>query len=158
MITNQIHLTWNLTKTKFNNSLTFLHLNIQSITQTKANNLKSPQLESLISKDIPDIISLNETFLKPKKKFSIEGYKIFRTDRTNTKGGGSALRIINNIKGSEILMKIDILNDNVTGFLLEAVAKKSQFFRFTVHQIQSLTQSYSTTLSQILIISLYLVT
>ena len=128
MITNQIHLTWNLTKTKFNNSLTFLHLNIQSITQTKANYLKSPQLESLISKYIPDIISLNETFLKPKNNFSIEGYNIFRTDRTNTKGGGSALCIKNNIKGSEILMNIDILNDNVTGFLLESVDKKIAIF------------------------------
>ena len=76
-----------------NNKLILLHFNIHSIIQ----NSKQIQLRHLINKHSPDIISLNETWLKPTSQLCIEGYTIIRSDRESRTGGGAALCIRSNI-------------------------------------------------------------
>lgn len=54
---------------------------------------KKIQLQNLINKLNPDIISLNETYLKAKNDLVIDGYNIIRADRQIKIGGGAALCI-----------------------------------------------------------------
>ena len=99
-----------------NNKLILLHFNIHSILQ----NTKQIQLRHLINKHSPDIISLNETWLKPDSILFIEGYTIIRSDRENRKGGGAALCIRSNLPHKEIYLK-DINNeDYVCGLSIES--------------------------------------
>ncbi|CAF1540625.1 unnamed protein product, partial [Rotaria sp. Silwood1] len=74
-----------------------------------------------------DILSINETNLKPQQLFSLPGYHIYRNDRQNKQGGGVLLAIRNNIKCFEIFNQT--IEDNETlavqietfnGFLLIA--------------------------------------
>ena len=46
----------------------------------------------------PDIAALSETKVYPEHNLKFDGYQIFRNDRLNNKGGGSALLIKNTIK------------------------------------------------------------
>ena len=70
-------------------SLKILHLNTQSLIP----DTKKIQIDSLIAKHKPCIISFNETFLKPNLNLEIEGFNIVRSDRTNQRGGGALLGI-----------------------------------------------------------------
>ncbi|CAF2981077.1 unnamed protein product [Rotaria sp. Silwood2] len=74
-----------------------------------------------------DIISINETNLKPQQLFSLPGYHLYRNDRQNKQGGGVLLSVRNNIKYFEIFNQT--IEDNETlavqietsnGFLLVA--------------------------------------
>lgn len=76
------------------NSLKILHINIRSIDSET----KLAQLIRLIKIHKVNIISLNETFLKPTKQIDIPGFKIFRDDRKDQKGGGSAICIKDDIE------------------------------------------------------------
>ena len=44
-----------------------------------------------------DIVSINKTFLRPKHKITIPGYKIIRKDRSTGRGGGVVLIVKYNI-------------------------------------------------------------
>ena len=46
---------------------------------------------------VPDIICLQETFLKPNKTFKINGYNIIRKDREQSMGGGIAICLKNEL-------------------------------------------------------------
>jgi ribosomal protein L17 len=59
-----------------------------------------------------DILSINETNLKPQQFFSFPGYDIFRNDRPVKQGGGVLLAVRNNIKCFEIFNKT--IGDNET--------------------------------------------
>ncbi|CAF4249483.1 unnamed protein product [Rotaria sp. Silwood2] len=59
-----------------------------------------------------DILSINETNLKPQQLFSLPGYNIYRNDRQNKQGGGVLLAIRNNIACFEIFNKT--IGDNET--------------------------------------------
>ena len=97
-----------------NNYLTILHLNIHSI----VTNEKKIQLNHLINQHSPELISLNETFLKPHKhSLEIDGYLVLRHDRSIRLGGGTALCIRANIKGKPIIFDESIKNEYVVGFL-----------------------------------------
>jgi hypothetical protein len=96
-------------------ALTLLHINIRSIISDS----KQIQLKTLINKYNPDIISLNETFLKPNTTFEIEGYNIIRSDRLDRPGGGAALCIKSNIKHSEINTSKLNNNDNACGLSIK---------------------------------------
>ena len=48
---------------------------------------KITEFKNLIMKEEPDIVTINESWLNPTKKFQFKGYKVFRNDR-DTKGGG----------------------------------------------------------------------
>ena len=111
--------------------MNFLHINTQSIAPSKINTPKSAQLETLIGKINPDIISINETFLKPKNQFLIDGYQILRNDRVGKKGGGCALCIKNSIPGTSIPMTIKLLQDNALGFEFETL-NKTKLAIFTI--------------------------
>ena len=105
-----------------------MHINIQSITQSKSNSQKLAQIESLIGQTKPDIISQNEAFLKTRHLFSIDGYKIIRADRYNFKGWGSALCNKDNLVGKEIIIETELYNDNVVGLQIETTNKKVVIF------------------------------
>ncbi len=96
-----------------------MHLNIQSIRP----DLKKLQLDSIKTKHNPDFISLNETFLKPSDEFELDGYNTLRSDRTTQKGGGTALCIKQNIKGTEIKINSQG-NSYIVGFLMSATKNK----------------------------------
>ena len=53
---------------------------------------KRKQLHNYLLENQIDILALNETFLKPKFKFHLPGYDIFKNDRlVDTKGGVAIL-------------------------------------------------------------------
>ena len=59
-----------------------------------------------------DIFGVSETWLipgTPKDRVNIEGYKIFRQDRTHKRGGGVALYVKNNYKTKILKTPMDIL-------------------------------------------------
>ena len=108
-----------------NNTLTILHSNIQSI----ISNQKRIELDNIIRNHKPDIISLNETFLKPTHSLEIEGFKIFRHDRLLRKGGGSALCVSSKLTGNIIEIDKNILIDEyVVGFLFKTISSEIAIF------------------------------
>ena len=97
------------------NHLKIIHLNIQSIDSET----KKLQLTRLAQIHKTDIISINETFLKPNKNLEIDGYSIIRSDRQlPKKGGGAALCIKNNLVFQEIDLSSVKKFDEATGVLL----------------------------------------
>lgn len=62
-----------------------IHWNIRSITSNSDN------LKILIKEEDPDIITLNETWLKEEQFLKILGYNITRQDRADGKGGIATL-------------------------------------------------------------------
>ncbi len=52
-----------------------------------------------------DILSINETNLKPQQTFSYTGYNIYRNDREQKQGGGVLIAIRSNIKSFEVFNK-----------------------------------------------------
>ena len=101
-----------------------MHLNIRSI----INETKQLQLRNLINKYNPDIISINETFLKPQKCLEIDGYNIIRSDRLNRPGGGAALCIKNNLPHKEIYLGNMIKNDNACGLTIKSSSHTTAIF------------------------------
>ena len=93
------------------NSLKILHINIQSIDSES----KTIQLTHMANIYKIDIISLNETFLKPNKQFNIPGYHTFRSDRIGRRGGGAAICIKSNIFATEIPLNNQLLSENAVG-------------------------------------------
>jgi Endonuclease-reverse transcriptase len=57
-----------------------------------------------------DILSINETNLRPDNNFYLRGYNIYRNDRADKKGGEVMLAVKENFKCREILNKT--INDN----------------------------------------------
>lgn len=76
-----------------------MHFNAQGITNPSS----ILELEHLINERKVDIVLLNETFLKPKHKFKLRNYKIYRKDRS-THGGGVLIAIKNSIPHQHIPM------------------------------------------------------
>ena len=106
--------------------LIIIHINIRSI----INETKQIQLRNLINKYNPDIISINETFLKPKNQLEIEGYNIIRSDRLNRLGGGAALCIKTKLIHKEIHLDNLSNNDNVCGLTIQSNTQQ-QFSQYT---------------------------
>lgn len=75
------------------NDIHVMHYNCQGITTYSA----IKQLELFARDKNIDLILLNETFLKPKHKFNINGFKIYRRDRLSH-GGGVLIAIRESIK------------------------------------------------------------
>ncbi len=99
-----------------NQKLIIFHLNIRS---TKADT-KQIQLRNLINKHNLDIISLNETFLKPSNTLTVDGYNIIRSDRQSRTGGGAALCIKSNLTCRELYIDNLIGDDNACGIQIES--------------------------------------
>ena len=96
--------------------LIIIHLNIRSIITDS----KQIQLRNIINKHNPDIISINETFLKKHIPLEIEGYNIIRSDIQNRPGGGAALCIKTNLIYKEINLGNLIGNDNACGLSIQS--------------------------------------
>lgn len=79
---------------QYNKKIKFMHWNAQGITSFSA----VQQLQLLLDAEKIDILSLNETFLKPHHKLYLDNYKIYRNDRDSAHGGGVAIAIRNTIK------------------------------------------------------------
>ena len=94
-----------------NKNLRILHLNIRSIQPES----KILELTRIAKINKIDIISLNETYLKPDKTFELPGFKIFRADRLDRRGGGAAICIKDNLISSEIFLGHISNLDNATG-------------------------------------------
>ena len=63
------------------------------------------ELENFINEQAPDVVCLQETFLKPHMEFNLPGYEIIRKDRLYNQKGGLAILIRENIGYSEIETK-----------------------------------------------------
>ncbi|GJQ88808.1 hypothetical protein Trydic_g14813 [Trypoxylus dichotomus] len=61
-----------------------------------------------------DIILLGETFLKPQNSFKIQGYSVYRMDRKDGKGGGTAILIKHHI-AHDLLQDLGHENMETTG-------------------------------------------
>ncbi|RNA16012.1 RNA-directed DNA polymerase from transposon X, partial [Brachionus plicatilis] len=68
-----------------------------------------------------DIISLNETFLKPNKQFNIPEYHTFRSDRIGRRGGCAAICIKSNIFDTEIPLNNQFPSTKLNESLLEHI-------------------------------------
>lgn len=76
------------------------HLNCQSI-RPSPNSVKFDELKSILSGSRFDIFAISETWLKPvvsSKAVSIPGYKFYRNDRENMRGGGVGVYVSNTIR------------------------------------------------------------
>ncbi|CAF1073509.1 unnamed protein product, partial [Brachionus calyciflorus] len=62
-----------------------------------------------------DIISLNETYLKPDKNFELPGFTTFRGDRLERRGGGAAICIKDNLISKKITLTDIAKLDNAIG-------------------------------------------
>ena len=99
----------NKTITKEAEDLMILNLNIRGL-YSKLGNLT--YLIDNVSKVAPDVITLSETWSsKNTPKFEIPGYKIFRQDRENKKGGGVAILVKNNLQSR--ILELPKVMDNV---------------------------------------------
>ena len=73
------------------NIIKIAHLNAQSIKNM------TTDIELMIKEEAIDILSINESWLKPNNKLKIPGFTITRKDRESGKGGGVLLCIRNSI-------------------------------------------------------------
>jgi len=85
----------------------------------------------MINKYNPDVISLNETFLKPKIDLTIDGYNVIRSDRLHRIGGGAAICLKTNITCKEINLSSISEDDNACGALIESNNQALAMFSYT---------------------------
>ena len=99
--------------TKEAEDLMILNLNIRGL-YSKLGNLQ--YLIDNVSKVAPDVITLSETWSsKNTPKFEIPGYKIFRQDHENKKGGGVAILVRNNLQSRALELTKVIDNVEICG-------------------------------------------
>lgn len=84
-----------------NERLKFIQVNINSL----VSRVKRHELAEFISKHKPHIIMLSETHLKTQHIVNIDGYKLFRVDRTESKCGGVAIAIVDWIECEYVDLK-----------------------------------------------------
>ena len=87
--------------------LKFMHLKIRGL------HSKIEELQITLKERNVDICSLNETFLKSKKKVDIPGYHLVRKDRSTGKGGGVAFLVKPDIKFEELELNIQSNINNI---------------------------------------------
>lgn len=63
---------------------------------------KRVEFENFLKKYKPHIVLISETHLKPKHNLNFVGYKIYRSDRENSGGGGTAVCISDRIESEHI--------------------------------------------------------
>ena len=74
-----------MTKFTYGRSLNIIAFNANGIRE------QTHELESLLYERNIDILLINETHLKPKDKFRLQNYFIYRNDRTDGPMGGTAI-------------------------------------------------------------------
>ena len=88
--------------------LKIMHFNIHSIKHRK------DELGHFLAINQIDIVSLNETWLKPKDKLSIPKYKIIRKDRRDQQGGGVCILVHQDIDFERINLAHDVEAVSIT--------------------------------------------
>ena len=91
-----------------NSTLKIAHLNIQSALP------KKEELKNFLAHEKIDIMSLNETWLKPNKQFKIPNYEVIRHDRTNSPHGGVALIVHNSISFERTYLQTQKADEYIT--------------------------------------------
>lgn len=81
-----------------NQSLKILQLNVNSLRSMK----KKQELNELLIRHKPHIVILCETKLNNKFKLQIDKYEIYRNDREDNNGGGTAIGILKTIQSEYI--------------------------------------------------------
>ena len=79
-------------QSKIDKKLNIAHINIRSCIN------KNLELQLFLKENNIDILTLNETRLKPNKKFEIPNYVVLRKDRAKKKGGGVTVILRKDIK------------------------------------------------------------
>lgn len=75
-----------------------VHFNVNSI----ATDERKKQLIHYMNIYQPEIVFLSETKLKPNNRFSVKNYNVFRSDRTETNGGGTAILTRNTVEAVQM--------------------------------------------------------
>lgn len=75
-----------------------IHFNVNSIVSPA----KKVQLIEYINRYNPEIVFLTETKLKPGHFFAVKNYNLFRADRLQTNGGGTAILVKNSINAKQV--------------------------------------------------------
>lgn len=75
-----------------------IHFNVNSIVSPA----KKVQLIEYINRYNPEIVFLTETKLKPGHFFAVKNYNLFRADRLQTNGGGTAILVENTINAKQV--------------------------------------------------------
>ncbi|KFM83306.1 putative RNA-directed DNA polymerase from transposon X-element, partial [Stegodyphus mimosarum] len=85
------------------NLINIQHINYAKIVYFNCNGVykQHPQIIEFLQTNNIDIMLLNETHLKPNKKFKIPNYTVYRNDRLHNRGGGTAIIIKNSMKHTE---------------------------------------------------------
>lgn len=92
---------------------------------------KKDELAVFCEENKIDIMLINETHLKPQKQFNIRNYTTYRTDRKESKGGGTAILVKKGIKHGE-LPSCKQENIESTGILLQT--KNGNFNIYSVYK------------------------
>ena len=108
-------------------TLRISHLNIQSIYN------KLDQLKHYLATSRIDIMSINETWLKPTSTIAIDNYRIVRNDRLHSGGGGVCLIIHNSICFSTISIPGSIGTESVTVRLHDCIRGKKDLIITTIY-------------------------
>lgn len=117
-----------------------MQLNAQGIT----NSSDILELEFFLKEKEIDLLFINETFLKPNKKFKLLNYKIYREDRA-THGGGVLIAIRNSIPHHQIAK----LNTSTIENVSIVVKVNGRPIRFTSAYNPKNTPNFSNDLTKI---------
>lgn len=117
-----------------------MHWNAQGITNPET----QLDLENFIREKQIDLISINETFLKPNHRFKLANYKVYREDRINH-GGGVLIAIKNSIPHARLIKYPTLSIENIS--ILIKINNKN--IRFTSAYCPRFTPSFGNDLDKI---------
>lgn len=80
---------------------------------------KVSELRLLATKINPEVIMLQETWLKPHEEFKLNNYEILRTDREGRPRGGTALAIRSDIEFEEIQVKLGKIENTAANITIK---------------------------------------
>ena len=114
---------------KYHNYFTVGHLNARSL------NKNILELKEIVRKTKFDVISISESWLTqntPKDRFQIEGFKIFRNDRKNKRGGGVCVFVRDHYECKKI--RIPNLPENPEMLWVEVTVKHKKIAIGTLYK------------------------
>lgn len=107
-----------------NENIKIIQVNINSV----VSKLKRHELAEFIRINKPHVILISETHLKNHHKITIDGYNLFRVDRTESKCGGVAIAVANWIECEFIDMKNKICSIECCTIKIKMSNNKNLYF------------------------------
>lgn len=95
---------------------------------------KKNEITMFIEEEDVDIMLISETYLKTKDKFKIRNYDVYRKDRENGHGGGTAILIKRKIKHGEMA---EIEEGNVEGNGIKVQTKRGEIIIYSAYKSPS---------------------